>query len=301
VPVVPADPGRDRRADLRADCTRCFALCCVVPAFAASADFAVTKPAGRACPNLGADDRCTIHADLRERGFPGCVAYDCFGAGQHLSQVTFGGRDPRADAATGPLLAAAYPAVRGLHELLRYVLEALALPAAASLHARLAAAAARLDRLAAGSARELAALDAEAARRDVDPLLRAAGQLARAAAPPPARRPSRKVRPGADLIGADLRGADLRATDLRGALLIGADLRAADLRVADLIGADLRGADLRGADLRGALFVTGPQLGAARGDAATRVPAALDRPAHWTVGARRSSRITLSAGTPPFG
>ncbi|HEY6597232.1 MAG TPA: pentapeptide repeat-containing protein, partial [Asanoa sp.] len=40
----------DRRAELRADCTRCVGLCCVAPAFSASADFAIDKPAGRPCP-----------------------------------------------------------------------------------------------------------------------------------------------------------------------------------------------------------------------------------------------------------
>ena len=47
---------------LRADCSSCFALCCVVPAFAASSDFAIDKPAHRACPNLQGDLRCSIHA-----------------------------------------------------------------------------------------------------------------------------------------------------------------------------------------------------------------------------------------------
>ncbi len=73
----------------------------------------------------------------------------------------------------------------------------------------------------------------------------------------------------------------MRAADLRGALLIGADLRSTDLRMADLLGADLRGADLTGADLADALFVTGPQLTAARGDEATRIPEPVPRPAHW--------------------
>jgi hypothetical protein len=35
-------------AELRADCERCFALCCVAPAFAVSPDFGLNKPAGRA-------------------------------------------------------------------------------------------------------------------------------------------------------------------------------------------------------------------------------------------------------------
>ena len=41
----------DSRARLRADCARCAGLCCVAPAFAASADFAIDKPAGHACPH----------------------------------------------------------------------------------------------------------------------------------------------------------------------------------------------------------------------------------------------------------
>jgi hypothetical protein len=68
---------------------------------------------------------------------------------------------------------------------------------------------------------------------------------------------------------------------LRGARLIAADLRGADLCSADVIGADLRDADLSGADLRGALFLTQPQLDAARGDMATRLPPGLNRPVHW--------------------
>ena len=50
-------PGGDERSALRADCGSCFALCCVAPAFSASVDFAITKKAGQACPNLRTDFR----------------------------------------------------------------------------------------------------------------------------------------------------------------------------------------------------------------------------------------------------
>ncbi|MFC4224838.1 pentapeptide repeat-containing protein [Lysinibacter cavernae] len=100
---------------------------------------------------------------------------------------------------------------------------------------------------------------------------------------------------GADLIGVDLAATDLRRVNLRGAYLIAANLRGADLRGADLIGVDLRDTDLRDADLSDALFVTQMQLNAARGNAATRIPGRLQRPAHWmpvavTIEARRPSR-----------
>jgi hypothetical protein len=91
-----ADPAsQGDRPSLRADCESCFALCCVAPAFCASADFAISKRAGQPCPHLGPDFRCGIHTGLRAQGFRGCTVYDCFGAGQQVSQVTFGGQDWR--------------------------------------------------------------------------------------------------------------------------------------------------------------------------------------------------------------
>src|SRR5664280_3107882 len=90
-----ADARSDHNPDLRPDCAKCAGLCCVAPAFAVSADFAISKPAGRPCPNLQPDFRCGIHPRLREMGFRGCVAYDCFGAGQRVTQTTLTGSDWR--------------------------------------------------------------------------------------------------------------------------------------------------------------------------------------------------------------
>ncbi|GAA1643687.1 pentapeptide repeat-containing protein [Georgenia ruanii] len=274
---MPALPAADVGA-LRADCASCFGLCCVALPLTASADFAVDKPAGEPCRNLHTDHRCGIHSRLRQEGFPGCTVYDCFGAGQRVSQATFEGRSWRQDPDTARRMFAVFPVVRQLHEMLVYLAEARTLPAARSLRAELAAAEAATQRLAAAGPDELLALDVAAHRARVNPLLLRASELARAGAR--GRRPGRRLR-HADLLGADLHGADLRGADLRGALLIAADLRGADLRRADLIGADLRDADLAGADLTGALFLTQPQVTAAKGDGATRLPPTLTRPAHW--------------------
>ncbi len=117
----------DGRSVLTADCGSCFALCCVVPAFAVSADFALDKEAGQPCPNLQADFGCGIHHELREEGFAGCAAYDCFGAGQQVAQVTFNGRDWRQAPQTAEQMFAVFPVMRQLHEMLWYLTEALAL------------------------------------------------------------------------------------------------------------------------------------------------------------------------------
>jgi hypothetical protein len=250
--------------NLVADCARCVGLCCVAPAFVASADFAIDKAAGQPCPNLHADSRCGIHDRLRERGFPGCVAYDCFGAGQRVVEVFAGaGRSPR--------MLRVYGVLHQLHELLWYLADALDRPAAAPLHAALTAHRDGIERLAAPDALE--ATDPAAWRATVAPLLRRVSALVRV--------PRGADHRGAELVGRDLAGADLRRADLSTAYLLGADLRRADLRDADLLGADLRGADLRGADLTGALYLTHTQVGAARGDPGTALPDALRRPAHW--------------------
>ncbi|WP_245161055.1 pentapeptide repeat-containing protein [Blastococcus sp. CT_GayMR16] len=209
---------------------------------------------------------------LRERGFPGCEVFDCFGAGQQLTQVTFGGRSWREDPDLAAAQFALLPVLRQLHEIRWYLAEALSLPAAA-LHDRVRTAQARTEALAAGTAEELAALDVGAYRREVGELLGQVSDLL--------RRPGAVDRRGADLMGRDLRRAGLTGASLRGAYLIGADLRGVDLGAADLLGADLRAADVRGADLSRCLFLTRPQVEAAHGDVSTRLPDVLERPAHW--------------------
>ncbi|MCS0605498.1 pentapeptide repeat-containing protein [Streptomyces sp. LP11] len=270
-------------AELRGDCAQCFGLCCVALPFARSADFATDKPAGKPCRNLRDDHRCGIHADLREKGFTGCTVYDCFGAGQKVSQVVFGGRDWRTGSAEDARrMFDVFPVVRQLHELLRYLTEALSLPAARPVHPELRRALERTDALTRGTPGELAVLDVAAHRREVNVLLLRAGELSRAGA---GGKGKRKDRRGVNLIGARLQGADLRGASLRGACLIAADLSGADLRGADLIGADLRDTDLSDADLTDAFFLTQPQLNSARGNQGTRLPETVSRPEHWGVAA----------------
>jgi hypothetical protein len=264
----------DERSALRADCSRCAGLCCVAPPFAASADFAFDKPAGTPCRHLRDDFRCGIHDRLRAEGFPGCTVFDCFGAGQRITQETFGGRGWHETPELAAAQFAALPVVRSLHEMLWYLAEALAHPEAAPLHAECRELRGRTEELAAGTPEQLRALDVGAHRGQVGELLQRVSERVRG-------RRSRDRR-GADLVGKDLRGGDLGGASLRGALLIGADLRGARLDRADLLGADLRAADVRGTDLSTCLFLTQPQVSAARGDATTAIPAVLTRPPHWS-------------------
>ncbi len=221
--------------ELVADCSRCVGLCCVLLPFARSADFAFDKAAGDPCRHLAGDHRCRIHDRLLGEGMRGCVAYDCFGAGQSVTQ------SGRIDA---------FHVVEQVHEIAWYLAEAAERGADVRLLVEEAEVLAAAD--------DPSTADAQSLRTRVAPTLRAVAEDARAAYDGPL------AAAGADLVGAELRDRDLRGADLRGALLIEADLRGTDLSDADLLGADLRGAALAGADLSGALFVTRRQMGSLR-------------------------------------
>ncbi|MFJ5991586.1 pentapeptide repeat-containing protein [Lentzea sp. NPDC092896] len=253
--------------ELKGDCANCFGLCCVALPFAKSADFAATKDAGTPCRNLLADHRCGIHDQLRPKGYAGCTVYDCFGAGQRVSQTVFAGVDWRV--AEREKMFVVFPVVRQLHELLWYLAEAARLDP----HDDLAAAFAEVERHTVAAPDEVLALDVAEIRAKVNVLLLRTSERLRSSA---------KSYRGADLIGARLRNKNLSSADFRGAYLIGADLTNSDLSRADMIGADLRGAELSGTDLSTCLFLTQPQVNAARGNAKTKLPDALSRPSHWT-------------------
>lgn len=273
---------RPDRADLTADCARCVGLCCVALAFARSSEFAFDKAAGEPCVNLDDGHRCRIHPELRERGLSGCTVFDCFGAGQQVTQHTFGGGDWRERPELRGEMCAVFPIMRQLHELLWYLDEAILMPAATPLRQRLDAARTEVALVADSPAHHILSVEVDDLRAPVAELLRAASRLTREANVAAAPRDQR-LAPGADLVGANLAGRDLRGAELRGALLIAADLSGSDLSYAELIGADLRDANLRGADLRTAIYVTQVQVNAAKGDARTLLPAGLVAPSHWAV------------------
>ncbi|MEI7056465.1 pentapeptide repeat-containing protein [Nocardioides sp. CCNWLW239] len=253
----------------RSDCSRCAGLCCVALSFTRSADFPVDKAAGDPCRHLGDDFGCGIHDRLRDRGYAGCTVFECFGAGQQVTQVTFGGTDWRTEPASRQEMFDVFGVMRQLHEMLALLEEAASRGTAADL----AEVTGLVSAASAGTPEQVLATDVPALRAVVGNALRQVSAEV--------RRPAGASLSGNDLVGKDLRRRDLRRADLRGALLMAADLRHVDLTDADLLGADLRDAAVVGADLSRALFLGQPQVNAMRGDAETKLPQGLARPVHW--------------------
>lgn len=264
---------------LSADCEKCFGLCCVALPYAKSADFALDKDGGNPCSNLQSDFRCRIHKNLRNEGYRGCTVYECFGAGQKVSQVTYKGKGWRENPETSKEMFDVFPIMQQLHEMLLYLNEALCIEEAKSIHVALHEAFEVTEQLTYQSPSSIIQLDLLSHRAMVNDLLLRTSELVRGKVKK--EKGHRKINRGSNLIGAKLRGANLEGSNLRGALLIAADLRKADLRITDFIGADLRDADLSGANLKGSIFLTQAQVNSANGDIHTKLPQALKTPIHW--------------------
>jgi hypothetical protein len=90
----------------------------VAPPFDADQGFGHDKAAHEPCLHLQEDFRCGIYGNLADKGYPGCVAFDCFGAGQRVTQEFYGG----ANWSQSPEIAAqmfdSYERLRPLHELM---------------------------------------------------------------------------------------------------------------------------------------------------------------------------------------
>jgi len=256
---------------LEPDCASCVGLCCVALPFRESHGFAFAKDAGEPCRHLDGGYGCSIHARLRESGMSGCTSYECFGAGQHVTQVLYAGATWRGRPDGGAEMFAVFAVVQRLHEMLVLLDQAAALDAEQDL----AGLRAEVAGLTLGRPEELLDVELDRLAATVGDVLRSVSRSVRG--------PEGEPLSGADLAGHDLRTAVLADADLRGALLLAADLRGVVLARTDLLGADLRDADLSGADLSTSLFLTQPQLNAARGSGTTVLPTGLRRPIAWTL------------------
>ncbi|MFJ8265681.1 pentapeptide repeat-containing protein [Peribacillus asahii] len=270
------------RESLTADCMNCFGLCCTALNIAASSDFAINKTAGTPCPNLQRDFRCKIHENLREKGFKGCTVFDCLGAGQKVSQVTFNGQSWQEHPEIAEKMFRVFPVMEQLYEMIAFIAEALTYEVSHSLQDKLNKQLKKLQNFTDMDADSLLSLNIVECRIPVNELLLKTSEYIRSELSSKvfAIKKGKKYR-GVDWVGKNLTGKDLRTTDLRGAYLIAADLRNSDLRGVDFIGADLRDANLNGANLSTSMFLTQMQVNSAKGNDKTILPAHIQKPSHW--------------------
>ncbi|MDT8719417.1 pentapeptide repeat-containing protein [Clostridium sp. 19966] len=266
--------------EFRVDCKNCFGLCCVALYFSSSEGFPQNKEAGNPCKNLKENFTCAVHKTLIAKGLKGCTAYDCFGAGQKLSQLTFKGISWR-DLPDAALMFDSFLVMRQLQEMLWYLTEAFNIQEDKSAKEEIKRLIEATEKLTLLDAEALLGLNLEAHREKVNPILKAASEYVRAKAIKSVNLKNSERGKRFDYLGADLRKTKLIGADLRGTLLIAARLNGNTLNGADFIGSDMRDADIRDADLSRSIFLTQAQINSAKGNAHTKLPERILRPSHW--------------------
>lgn len=263
--------------DLKIDCKNCFGFCCVALFFSKSDGFPNDKDAGTPCKNLNNDFSCKIHNSLRDKGLKGCTIYDCFGAGQKVAQITYGGKDWIEDKNLSKEMFEVFLVVRNLHEMLWYLNGALVYKYTTSIQDDIVKVIKETDSLTKLSAKDLINLDIDSHRQKVNSLLLKASDLIDKEV---SKNNKSKIK-GFDFIGKDLRKHNLKGADFKGALLIASNLSNTDLSYANFIGSDLRDADLRGANLSESGFITQIQINSAKGNSKTKLPKNINMPSYW--------------------
>lgn len=261
---------------LAIDCASCCGLCCTALFYAKADGFPTDKEAGIPCQNLGPDFRCAVHERLASRGLKGCMAYDCFGAGQLVTQEVYQGMDWRSRPELAEEMFAVFLIIRQLCQMRWYLLEAAALLPAKELWPQAGALLLENREMTTLSPAQLLALDLDGHRQRVNGVLRRAGERVQAVTTRQA-----KGKQSFDCIGKSFQGQALEGRDFSMSLLIAANLDGCRLHGANFLGADLRDANLENADLRESIFLTQWQINTAKGNRNTRLPEFLTLPPTW--------------------
>lgn len=261
---------------LTIDCSQCSGLCCVSLYFAKSEGFPKDKPAGEPCDNLGKDFRCMIHPQLARCNLKGCLAYDCFGAGQKVTSGIYGGKDW---AGMAGQMFKVFLIICQLHQMLWFLLEASTIIPAEGLAKEIDELIAENMDMTQQSPEDILTLDTAEYRMRVNQILRRTGALVGGSI-----HKSTAGRKVMDYVGKNFKKAVLDGKDFSIALLIAANLEGCSLYGANFLGADLRDTNIRNTDLRDSIFLAQGQINAAKGNDGTKLPPGLVYPSTWERG-----------------
>ncbi|MDO4275415.1 MAG: pentapeptide repeat-containing protein [Eubacteriales bacterium] len=258
------------------NCESCSGLCCVALYFSKSDGFPKDKKAGTACKNLQTDYKCKIYPQLPKHGLKGCMAYDCFGAGQYITRYV---KDlpnwltiPQKEAEQ---IFNSFLVVMRVYQTLWYLSQCLILQLPQSEKEKARSLIDEGNMLIDISLEKLAVLDTQPFCEKANNYLKHICTIFQSYFPN-----SNKVS-SKDYIGKNMKQKDLRGKDFSMSLLIAANLERSNLYGANFLGADTRDTNICNTDLSQCLFLTQIQINSANGNDKTLLPPYLHKPKTW--------------------
>lgn len=260
-------------AKLKIDCARCSGLCCVALYCIKTDGFPENKEAGKPCKNLMPNFHCAVHSQLAKNGMRGCLAYDCFGAGQMVTQLCYPDKNWMTSTDQAREIFGVFLIVFQLNQMLWYLIEALSAVSGDHLAVDIEALILENEQMTSQCPNEILILDIEEYRSNVNRVLQ---KVIETIAVYPANGGKRK-----DFFGKDFKKENLDRRDFSMSLMIAANLEGCSLRGTIFLGADMRDVSILNTDLSECVFLTQMQVNSARGNLNTKIPANLSRPTTW--------------------
>jgi hypothetical protein len=269
----------DRKYDdlikkLKIDCKKCSGLCCVALYCTKTDGFPANKEAGIPCKHLVSDFCCKIHSRLADNNYKGCLAYDCFGAGQRTTQLYLPDGKWETNSEQKDKLFQVFMIVYQLHQMLWYLVEAFTLTSNELLRSTIDSLISENEQMLQQPMDHIAMLDLSEYRSNLNNVLK---QISTDIS---ANDTSSQIH-GLNYLGKNFKKANLDRKNFSMSLMIAANFSGCSLRNTNFLGADLRDANIKNTDLSKSIFLTQMQLNSAIGNSNTKIPINLSRPATW--------------------
>lgn len=263
------------QSKLRIDCEKCSGLCCVALYCMKTDGFPSDKEAGVPCKHLMSDFCCDIHPALVSKNMRGCLAYDCFGAGQKVTQQCYSNINWKSTSDKANEIFQVFLNIFQLHQMEWYLLESLSLTSDEYLNSDIKALIFENEKMTDQSPGEILKIDVESYRLNVNQTLK---KVCESITISSFNNSAKK-----DFFGKNFNKVNLDYRDFSMSLLIAANLEGCSLRHVNFLGADIRDANIKNTDLSECVFLTQMQINSAKGNAHTKLPQHLSPPTSWNA------------------
>lgn len=259
------------------NCEKCCGLCCVALFFSKSDGFPKDKESGVVCDNLQTDYECKKHSKLTQLGLKGCLAYDCFGAGQCITARlnTLPNWHSAHTSKEHEEIFQSFCIIMRIQQTLWYLSQCLCLRTSQSEKEQAKSLLHEGSTLIDKPFEVLENLHPQPFYKKANEYLKHIWELQKS------NHPNMSNQSIKNYMGKQFQNKNLIGRDFSMALLIAANLEQASLYGANLLGADMRDTNICNTDLSQCLFLTQMQINTAKGNHNTILPPFLHKPKHW--------------------
>ena len=260
---------------MKSDCSKCSGLCCTALFFSKTDGFPKDKIAGEPCMHLLKNYQCKIHSQLKAKKMRGCIGYDCFGAGNQVTEIVYKRKTWNELPKQSKEIFDVFTAVFQLYQIRYFLTEASLLIFADSFSGDIQKLIEEHVRITNNSPQIILSFNIEEYRSKANDVLKEICKRLHG------KENRKDFSCPKDFIGKKFRGKDMSGLDLSTKLLIAADFSDCIFDGTIFLGADTRDTNFTGADLEEAVFLTQGQINAAKGNRSTKIPKHLYYPVTW--------------------